>query len=123
MAVVYKHKRLDNNRVFYIGIGRDKYRAGKKNNRNKHWHNIVNKHGYTKEIIHDNLSWNEACEFEKFYISLYGRYDMKKGHLVNMTRGGEGCPTNEKEHHDYHTLEELKKIISLTHPRFDNPKP
>jgi hypothetical protein len=48
MAVVYQHKRNDTNEIFYIGIGRSKDRAGKKTNRNKYWHSIVNKFGFTK---------------------------------------------------------------------------
>ena len=43
MAYVYKHIRLDNNTVFYIGIGSDKKykRAHSKCDRNLHWKRII----------------------------------------------------------------------------------
>jgi len=117
MAIVYQHKRNDTNEIFYIGIGRDYYRAGRKASRNKHWHNIVNKCGFTKEILLNNISWEEAIEEEKRLIKKYGRKDLGTGCLVNMTKGGEGCPTKEEEYHKEYSLDELKKIIFYFHPR------
>jgi len=38
----------------------------------------------------DNLTWEQACEKEKEFISLYGRKNTKTGVLCNMTDGGEG---------------------------------
>jgi Mor family transcriptional regulator len=90
MAVVYKHTRMDNGLPFYIGIGKTIKRAKSKRERNKYWHNIVNKYGYNIEILHTNISWEEACELEKKYIKQYGRTDLGLGPLVNMTDGGEG---------------------------------
>ncbi len=37
MAIVYKHIRLDNDTVFYIGIGKNQKRPYSKNYRNKYW--------------------------------------------------------------------------------------
>ena len=54
------------------------------------WNNIVLKTDYEVEIILDNLTWDEACEKEKEFISIYGRRDLKTGILCNMTEGGEG---------------------------------
>lgn len=90
MAYVYKHIKLDTNEVFYIGIGVKKNRLKSFNSRNKFWCNIVNKHGINFEIIEDNLTWDEACVREKFWINYYGRKNDKTGILVNMTDGGEG---------------------------------
>lgn len=93
MAYVYRHIRLDTNEIFYIGIGsenNDYKRAHTKRNRNKYWHNIVNKTNYEVEIILDNLTWEEACTKEIEFIKLYGRRDLNQGTLVNMTEGGEG---------------------------------
>jgi hypothetical protein len=90
MAVVYKHTRMDNGLPFYIGIGKTIKRAKSKSERNKYWHNIVNKYGYNIEILHTNISWEEACELEKQYIKQYGRSDLGLGPLVNMTDGGDG---------------------------------
>lgn len=92
MAYVYRHIRLDKNEPFYIGIGSDStyYRANKKSQRNIHWKRIVSKTKYSIDILIDDLTWDEACEKEKEFISLYGRKDLNKGCLVNMTDGGDG---------------------------------
>lgn len=93
MAYVYRHIRLDTNQVFYIGIGNDlKYQRSKsKYNRNKHWHNIVNKTPIKIDILFDEIDYDEAKSKEVEFISLYGRRDFGTGTLVNMTDGGEGC--------------------------------
>jgi len=90
MAIVYEHLRNDTNEVFYVGIGEDEKRAYCKYNRNLYWNNIVNKHGYTINIIHNNIYWEDACEIEKELIAKYGRIDLGLGNLVNMTDGGDG---------------------------------
>lgn len=87
--VLYRHRRLDTNEVFYIGIG-NKTRPYRNTYRNQYWHNIVNKHGYSVEILKTNLSVTDACELEEFLICEYGRKDLGKGMLCNMTDGGEG---------------------------------
>ena len=93
MAYVYRHIRLDKNEPFYIGIGSDNEgfykRAYSKKNRNSHWKNII-KYGYEVEIILDDLTWEKACTKEIEFIKLYGRKDLGKGTLVNMTDGGDG---------------------------------
>ena len=90
MAYVYKHIRPDTNEVFYIGIGVKKQRINSDRSRNILWRNIVNKCGIIREIIEDNLTWDEAVIREKYWISYYGRKNNKTGVLCNMTDGGEG---------------------------------
>jgi hypothetical protein len=90
MAIVYEHLRNDTNEVFYVGIGKFKKRAYSKEYRNKFWNHIVSKHGHTINIIHKDLSWEDACKMEKLLIEKYGRRDLGKGNLVNMTDGGDG---------------------------------
>jgi hypothetical protein len=90
MAIVYRHRRLDNNEVFYVGIGKTEKRAYSKNNRSKYWNRVVEKHQRTVEILASDLSWEEACELEILLIQEYGRKDLGLGNLVNMTDGGEG---------------------------------
>lgn len=93
MAIVYQHRRKDTNEIFYIGIcddHRKSIRPYSHYNRNKFWHNIVNKAGYIVEITHSDIIWEEACVIEKYLISFYGRRDLKTGILVNLTDGGEG---------------------------------
>lgn len=96
MAYLYRHIRLDKNEPFYIGIGKDDdsnfkrayYKSKQK--RNKIWIDIINKTSYKVEILFENLFWEEACEKEKEFISLYGRLNINTGILANMTDGGEG---------------------------------
>ena len=90
MAVVYQHRRKDNNSVFYIGIGKDKKRAYEIGKRNKNWINIVKKYGYEVDVLLEGISWNEACNVEVGMIKDYGRKDLGLGNLVNLTDGGEG---------------------------------
>jgi hypothetical protein len=103
MPYVYRHIRLDKNEPFYIGIGSDKnyQRAKESHSRNKHWVNI-SKNGFEVEILFDNLTWEQACEKEKEFISLYGRADLNTGILCNMTDGGEGAVNRifTKEHRE-----------------------
>ena len=95
-TVVYLHKRKDTGEIFYVGIG-SKKRPYAKDNRNKYWFNIVNKHGYTVEIIKTELTWDDACKEEIRLIKLYGRKDLGLGSLVNMSDGGEGNKNLSKE--------------------------
>jgi hypothetical protein len=94
MAYVYRHIRMDKNEPFYIGIGGDnkgKYqRANRKSYRSAHWERIINKTEYRVDILEDDLSWEEAQEKEKWWISFYGRSDTGAGTLVNHTDGGDG---------------------------------
>ena len=88
--IVYRHRRLDNYEVFYVGIASTLYRPYNKTSRNKFWKNIVSKTNYNVEIIATVEDWETACELEKFLIQEYGRRDLKTGTLVNMTNGGDG---------------------------------
>ena len=90
MAYVYKHIRPDTNEVFYIGIGVRKNRINSHKSRNPLWKNIVNKYGMISEIIEDNLTWDDACSREQFWIKCYGRKNNNTGILSNMTDGGDG---------------------------------
>lgn len=89
---VYIHRRKDNNEVFYVGISRmGKYvRLKIKAGRNSLWQRIVDKYGYYGEIIHDNLSKDEAVKIEISLIRSYGRINLKSGCLANLTDGGDG---------------------------------
>jgi hypothetical protein len=96
MVYVYRHIRVDKNEPFYIGIGKDDgyefkrayYKSIEK--RNKIWIDIINKTSYEVEILFDNITWEEACQKEKEFITLYGRINLGTGTLANMTNGGEG---------------------------------
>ena len=87
--VVYLHRRKLDNKVFYVGLGYEK-RAYDFVYRNKFWHNYVKKYGKPLvEIYKDNLTKKEACKIEVNLIKKYGRRSRSKGHLVNLSSGGE----------------------------------
>lgn len=90
MPCVYRHIRLDKNEPFYIGIGLSEKRAYEKIKRNQFWHNIVTKTDYEVEILFNDISWEFAKNKEKEFINLYGRCDLNKGTLCNLTDGGDG---------------------------------
>lgn len=120
MAYVYQHIRLDTNEVFYVGVGKEDKRAHDKRGRNKHWHHIVNKVGYSIEIIAEGITWEEACQKEKELIEYYGRKDLGLGPLVNMTDGGEGVPGIKrspfsKEHKQKMANAKIGKKLSEEH--------
>ena len=110
--VVYFHKRNDTNEVFYVGIGNTN-RPSRKNSRSTHWWNIVNKVGYTIEILHEGLTWDEAVQYEVKYIKDFGRKDIGTGILVNHTDGGDGVSNLTDE-----TIQRIKeKRKGYTHSK------
>jgi hypothetical protein len=109
MGVVYRHRKLGTQEVFYIGIGNIKYRPYSEYGRNKFWHNIVNKYGYEVDIIFDDISWKEAKEAEILLIKLYGRRDLGTGCLVNMTDGGDGAVGHIKSEYQIQKIIESNK--------------
>jgi len=97
MAVVYQHKRLNDQKIFYIGIefDTDKKKATGKRSRKKcdkseFWKKVVNKYGYEIDILFNDITNEEAIQIEKYLIAYYGRRDLGLGYLVNLTDGGEG---------------------------------
>jgi hypothetical protein len=80
---VYIHLRGDNNEVFYVGKGKGN-RIKQRDGRNIYWKNIVNKHGYTYEIVEKELSEDSAFDLEIELIKFY----RESGHkLVNLRNG------------------------------------
>jgi hypothetical protein len=108
MAIVYLHRRKDDNSVFYVGIGLKEKRAFSANARNNYWKNIVNYVGYEVQITHKELCWEEACVIEKYLISFYGRNDLGNGRLCNLTDGGDGIV-------NFIITNEIRKKISQYH--------
>jgi len=75
---LYFHINPVKNEIFYVGLGR-KRRAWSKA-RNIFWKNTVNKYGgFIVDIVEENLSIEEACERERFYIKKIGRRDLGLG--------------------------------------------
>lgn len=91
-SYVYKHVCDLNTEIFYIGIGsgRNYARSNSVKNRNKIWHNYVNKYGaWHAEIIMDNLTHKEACEMEIRMIADLGKMCNNTGRLTNISNGGD----------------------------------
>jgi len=66
--IVYRHRTKDTFKVFYVGVGSEEKRAHFKHGRNSIWNNVVNKHGYTIEIIARDLTKEMAFELEVLLI-------------------------------------------------------
>lgn len=102
---VYKHT-TPSGKV-YIGItGNDpkkRWLNGRGYARNEHFWKAIQKYGWeniTHEIVAENLTKEQACEAEKFFIALFRSYDQTHGY--NMTLGGETGAI--------HTVESRKKL-------------
>ena len=65
-------------------------RAWSSNRSNKHWHNVVNKHGLVVKILEDNLTEEQAYEKEKQLIAEVGL-----GNLTNILEGGGTFTSND----------------------------
>ena len=114
---VYRHRRLDTNEIFYVGIsGNMKRPYHSKTNRNRFWNNIVNKTEYKVEIVATNLYKEDAKELEIFMIKLYGRSNIKQGPLSNLTDGGESANGHK------HTIEAKLKIANAVKKRMSDPE-
>lgn len=97
---LYRHIREDEEIPFYVGLAKHKrnpksfndeyYRAFLRSKRTAFWKNIVNKTTYRVEVVYECDSIEEIKRKEIEFISLYGRRDIGKGSLVNLTNGGEG---------------------------------
>lgn len=114
MYYLYQHTKKTDGEVFYVGIG-NKARASMTTSRSNFWKSVVEKHDFEVEILRSFKTWEEACEWEKFLISIYGRRDINSGILVNHTGGGDGCNNPSLE------LREKKrgKILEKIGKRYD----
>lgn len=85
---VYRHIRLDNNTPFYVGKGKG-YRY-KSTLRNVYWHRVVDKYNFKIEIVKDNLTEEEAFNFEQKMIKLYKSFGYCETNLCDGGRGVKG---------------------------------
>ena len=85
---VYLHLTEDG-MPFYIGKGKGK-RCLHTHSRSFWWNNVVSKHGYYVKILEIDLDEDKCLEREIYWIEFFGRKQLGKGTLVNMTNGGDG---------------------------------
>ena len=116
MFYTYAHTRNDTNKIFYIGKGNGK-RAWSKFGRNNYWNKIVNKHGFTAQVLAEWKDEKEAFDHEILLIACFKDMGYE---LVNMTNGGDNPPskkgiTGEKSHMfgKKHTAATLAKMSVL----------
>ncbi len=84
---------------FYLREDRSPYYVGKGcgNRINSKYHpGIYLPPKERRVIIHENLTEEEAYDFEKMYIKMYGRKDLGTGILYNRTDGGDAPPKMTK---------------------------
>jgi hypothetical protein len=105
MDTIYIYKYLDKDNIpIYIGMGKktrayDHLKAvNYPKSKNTYFYSKLRKLMEAKEdinieILHENLSREEACEIEKYYIAFYGRKCLKLGTLYNLAAGGDGGPS------------------------------
>ena len=125
MYYIYLHYTLDTNKVFYVGKGTKRpnrdtftsiyYRAHSLQGRNNFWKRVSNKHGYRIEIHSEYENEQDAFNKEMELISLYGRRDLNKGYLVNVTDGGEGESGREFTEAHKKKISESKKGKKLNY--------
>lgn len=82
----YIHRKSDDNEIFYVGKGQGN-RCGRASDRNNHWKNIVEKHGFYYEIVARFA--NEADAFAN-EIELIAKYRAEGVALANYASGGQG---------------------------------
>ena len=116
---VYEHVRLDNDQIFYVGKGKNE-RYQSKRNRNKHWHNIVNKAGFISKILFDNLDEELALLCEQELIS---KYKFLKYNLVNYTDGGQGVSGLKHSKESRHKMSNSQKKRFASESTWNKGKP
>ena len=90
---VYAHRRLSDDKIFYVGKGSG-VRAWVTKGRNNYWTRVAEKHGCYVDIIFDNLGDEEAYELEACTIQELLYFNT---HLTNLTEGGVGGKNPSKE--------------------------
>lgn len=116
-----------NNIPFYVGKGKNsRYYICKhlyKNCSNRLLKNkiyVIGVKNIKIKFLYTDLTEEEANEREEYWISYYGRRDLNRGPLCNLTNGGEGVSGQNRSGENNgmfgkHLSEETKKKLSAAH--------
>ena len=105
---VYAYLRENDDTPYYVGKGKGRRMLEK--------HAVSVPKDHTKIILlQENCTNEEAVEFEKSYIKLYGRKDLNTGILHNQTDGGDGGDTSKSA--AYLAAKELGKFSNKGIPQ------
>jgi len=96
--LVYLHRRISDNRIFYVGMGTSK-RAYDFWQRNRRWEEQSKEYGVYVEIVKGGLTKQEALDLERELIDKYRKEDTL-GIMCNISGGG----TRANEQGDYQTV-------------------
>lgn len=105
MFYTYAHYTADTNEIFYIGKGQ-KNRFKKSDNRNRWWHNKVNKHGFVAKILCYWEKEEDALSHERLLLDCF------RGKLVNIQ-------DRDDKMSGYKLSEETRLKMSKTHKERD----
>jgi hypothetical protein len=83
---IYCHVKKTDGKCFYIGKGCG-FRYLQKTNRNPHWNNIVNKHGFESIILINNISEEKSFELESYFIKNIGLKNLSNNRIEQGTGG------------------------------------
>lgn len=84
---VYCYLRTGNLKPYYVGIASNAQRPYQKHDSCT----VPTKNRHLVRVMKSALTWEEACQWERFYIKRYGRKGYEPGGiLLNQGEGGEG---------------------------------
>jgi hypothetical protein len=84
---VYVHRRNSDEKIFYIGKGKNK-RYKSTSGRNQHWKNVALKHGWNANIVQSELSEEDSLELEEFMIEIIGLDNVCNKNYFNGGKSG-----------------------------------
>jgi hypothetical protein len=109
MFYTYIHKKPSGT-IFYVGKGSLR-RIKARDNRNKHWVNVVNKYGFEAEIVGTYETNQQAIEHEMKLIQELKDSGIK---LVNITAGGEGVLGHRHDEISKLKMSQFQKVFQNT---------
>ena len=135
MELVYKVyclKDPDTLEIRYIGYTKrtlserlsGHYMFNKENSLKENWLKKLLKKGKKVfiETLHENLTLQEACDLEIYYIKLYGRIVSGEGRLVNVLPGGEKPPINKGRKLSLKTLRKKSVVMKKVWGNYSEEK-